>query len=682
MGEETNRHTAGQRELAPEELPRAIRLGLEELQGAFPCSGARSVHWNDNYVGLVIDVPVDLPTRGPVGGVDIREIEPVVLLLNRRRYPRSAPFVYSDRRDFPSSRLAHLIPTGTRDRACLCLHRGSIDDWFAEHSLTDLVERVKSWLRDAAGNRLIREEDRFEGTRIDGSVGIVVYPPAEITGEVERRWSAQGNGAGHCYLMMTILKGKAAKQYLSLEFSYRVDFAFPEQPTGKLLDLFRRYNKVFEKEPQEDRLLIGILAWAPRAPLAEYFGALPETYGELRAFCRRIGVGLEAVVEEYRSLGAQVLQGTPIALALLRPQVLIGSMSPIELLHFVVLGTDEYTEPGGGWKDEAPVHMLAHRTSLTVAFARDLSHENPARASAFTLVGCGAVGSKISVHLARAGHVDQILVDPAELSPHHLVRHGLGPEDVGENKAVALAATITSMYRLDQEQVHVRAIPRSIYDLFDHGEDLANVPFILDATASSSVLSAFIEGDGLPGRAHYARCEIADEGRLGLLWWEGAERNPRIDDLQAFLFNLGQREGVIANWLRRHREAREGARAAQLEEIGIGVSCSSTTLRLPDDVISYHAALFSIAYKQRDRWVQDGSGWIKLSLLDRDQGARAARTLRVSPVTILAAANGGSWQVRLSTGVRDRLVSWMRQAGKNETGGLLLGFAHRKRGVI
>src|SRR5437867_8360623 len=166
MGEETNRHTAGQRELAPDELPRAIRLGLEELQGAFPGSGARSVSWNDNYVGLAIDVPVDLPTRGPIGGVDIREIEPVVLLLDRRRYPRIAPFVYSDRRDFPAARLAHLIPTGTRDLARLCLHRGSIDGWFAEDSLTDLVDRVRSWLRDAAGNRLIREEDRFEGRRI------------------------------------------------------------------------------------------------------------------------------------------------------------------------------------------------------------------------------------------------------------------------------------------------------------------------------------------------------------------------------------------------------------------------------------------------------------------------------------------------------------------------------------
>src|SRR5438128_1245775 len=142
MAGEPSRHSAAQRELDLAELPAAIREGVEELRAAVPRGGVRCVHWNDHYVGIAVDVEVDLPTRGPIDDVDIQAVEPVLLLLHRRRYPRKAPFVYSDRTDFPSERLAHLNPTSTADLASLCLHRGSLDDWFAEHTLTDLIGRA------------------------------------------------------------------------------------------------------------------------------------------------------------------------------------------------------------------------------------------------------------------------------------------------------------------------------------------------------------------------------------------------------------------------------------------------------------------------------------------------------------------------------------------------------------
>src|SRR5690349_2772504 len=67
--------------------------------------------WNTNFVAVPITVDVDLPTRGPVNGVDIRKSEPVIILLHRRDYPEIAPIAKSDRKDFPASRLPHLNPT-------------------------------------------------------------------------------------------------------------------------------------------------------------------------------------------------------------------------------------------------------------------------------------------------------------------------------------------------------------------------------------------------------------------------------------------------------------------------------------------------------------------------------------------------------------------------------------------
>src|SRR6266853_194416 len=70
----------------------------------------RCVSWNGDYVAAAFTVKVDLPSRGPVGGVDIRAEEPVMLVFSRRDYPERAPMVRSDRKDFPVSRLSHLNP--------------------------------------------------------------------------------------------------------------------------------------------------------------------------------------------------------------------------------------------------------------------------------------------------------------------------------------------------------------------------------------------------------------------------------------------------------------------------------------------------------------------------------------------------------------------------------------------
>ncbi|HEV8640982.1 MAG TPA: Mov34/MPN/PAD-1 family protein [Methylomirabilota bacterium] len=643
----------------------------------------RCLTWNDAYHAIAMQVLVDLPSRGPVDDVDIRTVEPILLLVHQKQFPRKAPFAYSDRLDFPSSRLPHLIPTGRKDLACFCLHRGSLDDWFAEHSVTDLVHRVQGWLRDAASNRLIREEDRFEGTRIDHAVGIIVYPARDLTGAVEAGWASSGGCQGSSYLMATLLKNQATGAYFSARISYRIDFVLPETPSGRLIDLFRKYNRVIDEKADEDRLLLGMLVWASKTAVTRYFGTLPASYGDLRNFCREIDIDLEAAAAPYRALGAQLLGGVPMVVALLRPHALIGEGTAVELLNFVILASEDHSNEDGTWKDEAPVMALSHRSPLTASFAREMSRESAEAPTRVALVGCGALGSKVSLHLARAGHVSQSLVDLADLAPHHLVRHGLPPEAVGKNKAEGLAGYIKSMYRLDESHVDVRSYPISIYDLLERPDEFLDTPFLIDATASTAVLNALVDTHDLPASLHFSRCEIAHAGRLGILLWEGTARNPRLDDLQAYLFHLGRHNRAIAEWLAAHRRTQQEERAEVLEEIGIGMSCSSTTMRLSDDVIAVHAALVASAYKLRDKWAREGLGRIQLSLLDVGSGVNAGtETLTVPPVLILDARDADAWQVRIHAHVVDKLRIWMKRAGRNETGGLLLGFAHRKRKVI
>ncbi len=119
----------GWADVASSDLPEAIRAASDDLARMVEHGRVAAKAYNSNFVALCCELTIDLPTRGPVGGVDIRGTEPVAPLFHLRDFPNRAPLARSDRRDFPVADLPHLNPT-----AADCLHRGSIDDWFAEHS--------------------------------------------------------------------------------------------------------------------------------------------------------------------------------------------------------------------------------------------------------------------------------------------------------------------------------------------------------------------------------------------------------------------------------------------------------------------------------------------------------------------------------------------------------------------
>lgn len=180
--ESFDRYTAGLTVEDFDKLNPTIAAAMAELRRHFSDPSIQALHWNENYVAVPLTVTVRLPSRGPVGGVDIRRREPVVLLLHRKRYPYLAPLAYSDRRDFPKASLPHLNPTKATAPAWFCLHRGNLNTWFAEHGIVDLINRVRGWLRDGARDRLVPARDMFEPTRCHTTLGNLVYDHAAFLG--------------------------------------------------------------------------------------------------------------------------------------------------------------------------------------------------------------------------------------------------------------------------------------------------------------------------------------------------------------------------------------------------------------------------------------------------------------------------------------------------------------------
>lgn len=125
---------------------------------------------------------------------------------------------------------------------------------------------------------------------------------------------------------------------------------------------------------------------------------------------------------------------------------------------------------------------------------------------------------------------------------------------------------------------------------------------------------------------------------------------------------------------------REEVIGSGLEEIQIGLSCSSATMRLADDVISYHAAASSRALRGALSGPTEAGGFVQVSQLDQNKGAVGQRTFR--RLVLLTARNDPRWEVRLRAGLADEMKALLWRHRPDEIGGMLVGLIHRHRRII
>lgn len=670
------RHSASCRKLNWSELSAPIRDAITELSAI--CS-ARPValEWNEDYIAVLIEVGVDLPTRGTVDGIDIRSVEPVILAFHKRQYPLRAPAVFSDRKDFPTDRLPHLNPTSPGSAASLCLHRGSIDEWFAEHNLREFVERIRSWMRDAARDRLIRSSDFFEPTRIADSTVILMFDPNDLDRRVRRHWTNSSGTPGHAYLHSRMHGKQRETAGLSTRAAIHISYIFTGLPDQEDVERVKTWNAFDAEARNYEAWQLGLAMWPAKREINRYFGHLPTNYAELRDFAGELGVDLRKIIDEFSRSGARCARFIPITMAVLRPRPLIGTASHIEWLSFLLFSKESEWPPEAEQPaDDTYVLAMGHRRPLTPPFATELSGREGTSSTLArpVIVGCGAVGSRISLHLAKSGTTEQLLIDEATLTPHHLVRHGLHSGRLGKNKAEALKEEIVEIFG-KSSQVAPEAHAGSVLDVLQDAEKLKSRSLIIDASASGAVLHALTRANL---STNVCRCEIADAGRLGILSYEGPGRNPRVDDLQVQLWGLALTESAVSTWLGRHRDEIEGMRGPVLEEIGVGIGCSSATMRLSDDIVAYHASQFALGVRRFASAKSRTHGHIRISEVVDDR-ALETHDISVKPVHLLRVRNEHEWSVRIAASAEAVIREEFRRAGGRETGGLLIGYIHRKR---
>ncbi len=118
--------------------------------------------------------------------------------------------------------------------------------------------------------------------------------------------------------------------------------------------------------------------------------------------------------------------------------------------------------------------------------ARSGPDSSTLRGRRVAIVGIGAIGSFIADMLVRAGVTDLTLIDGDIVMPGNLVRHWVGPEAVGKNKAKAVEDLLTQVHR---RYLNVEARDTNLADADQAFADIKSHDLVINATADFAVTS-------------------------------------------------------------------------------------------------------------------------------------------------------------------------------------------------
>jgi hypothetical protein len=597
----------------------------------------------------------------------IRSIEPVTFLFPAS-FPLKAPTLRL-RADFDRS-VAHVRPGEPGDRPEPCIFEGNLTELQQQQGVAGIINQLVVWLENAALERLINPAQGWEPVRRDGLRGFIIADAAVLRGLVSRK--AGYAAFGFEYWSFSIdsggpgLHGEIDREQLTLN---------PKTTHT----IFTERQPVKGKDWRIGRSL-ALVSWPGRHASGELVIAdryQPETVTDVGSLFTRAdeygcGEPLRAGLRWLETClsGYEASSSRPIVVVLCarRPFHIIGSDSAIELCPYVVEIVAQKLLPAG---DRTAVRPAGHRHSISVPLLRQLSggdfiEETPA----WIQIGCGSLGSKIALHLARAGRAPVTVIDSSNLSPHNAARHGLVPASgpmqlpwMG-SKAEALAQAIEGLGQ------RTEAISRDVVEIVRDKKEVKRVfPrkawAVVNSTASLSVREAL---GSVPSGAELPRVietSLFANGRLGLISVEGPGRNPDTLDLIAEMYvHARENEGL--------RAVIFGSRDA-LTWQAIGEGCGSATMIMSDARISMYAAPMAETISRMQSASLPDLGRVLVGAVAADGIGVAWSDHAVAPAVVVPVEGGGDWRVRVSARAAVKIAREVEQWPGVETGGIVMG---------
>lgn len=648
----------------------AIERGLRQLAGhnAVAVIGVPSVRANGS-VRVDVGIRVALPNAWMADGVSpngVRSIEQVTFLFPVA-YPLRAPLL-TLRHDFDRS-LAHVQPGNPGHPPEPCIVDGRPSELLQQRGLFGVIDQLARWLENAALGRLIDPEHGWEPVRRDSLDDVIVADAAHLRGLVTRQ-------AGRAVLRFDYLRfGRPDEEKSTYGIIDSASMALNTESLKKLLS----ESNLSGSDDTARGSSLSLIVWPGKMPSGAPVVAddyQPETVTTMAALRERAGVygcdeplrtGLDWLRQCARKLTARWRWPIAIVLIARRPFPLIGTDSALELCPYVVdIGVPDLFADG----DSTPVRPAAHRDTVSVPLLRRLSGiDNAAASPVWTLLGAGSLGSKIGLHLARAGAAPSWVIDRASLSPHNAARHALVPERgrlfrswLG-GKAKALADAIGGLNQTAE------ACDMDVVSLLRNTTERRRVlprkaGLLINATASLVAREA-IGSEASGTLPQVIETMLYADGVVGLVTMEGADRNPNCLDLMAEAYAL---IGAHA----RLRPLIFGPESVSRERIGEG--CGSLTMAISDARISMMAAPMAEVIRERLHQPKPPpQGRILIGMIQKDGLSMSWIQRDIMPAHLVSIEGAGNWTVRLGPRAHAAITEEVARWPDVETGGIVMG---------
>ncbi|MDE0925057.1 ThiF family adenylyltransferase [Aurantimonas coralicida] len=610
----------------------------------------------DGSVWAELDVEQDLPSTWRVAGVSpsgVRALETVAMRFPAD-FPRGSPRAFL-RWDFDRAH-PHLLPVpaslGLPPQPCVVQAYPS--ELIQARGFSGYVDQLADWLDKAAMVELNNPRHGWEPVRRDHIDDELILDPDEI-----RRLAAPD---GECavvrthYLRFGSSSGPVTMQ-VALHTEERVDPAKAGCGEEELTDRVRRGRGAALVVSAPDRDGVPFVVDVP----------VPENVATVEDLLRRAELfGCRAALEaKLAHVGMLLASGKfgagplPVVLLVRRPFNLVGSQSPIEICPYLLdMRPNEDLLMGKG-----DVRLCGVRDDVSVPLLRRASgYDTGVPRRRWALLGCGSVGSKVALHLARTGMGPSEVCDRAVMSPHNYARHALLPEPgirggVPGYKADAMARALSAF----RQEPNARVCgAEELWETPEGRADLAGCTLVLHTTGSS-LLREIISTQSWDGRPCFGEAHLLGAGTVAYAAFEGPGANPSLSDLAAESYRI-----VVSD-----RDLREQMFSAEAEAIEIGQGCGALTFPMPDDRLgAFAAGLGHTVIRRLTAEAEPSTGSIHLGRVLDNGLSQSWTSVDVEPWTVV---EGDAASVRISPRVNAEIRAAIAARPGVETGGVIVG---------
>jgi hypothetical protein len=623
---------------------------------------ARLVRGNCLQLELLIDVPI--PNAWRAAGVSpsgVYRYEPIRLDFPPL-FPLDPPEV-SLRPDFRRD-LAHIQPWLTFDeRPVPCIQDGKLSEFMQQQGIAGILNQTVSWLEHAAEGCLIDPDQGWEPLRRDNLSESLVADACGLQEQVGRNGGFRFKRMGYFRRKEHWLHGQV----------FNDQFALNEKSIKNAVNWMPSNDQYQRGESLALIVWPGKLSSGYPIICDDY---VPDNVSDLRKLkikarefgcLKELSDGLNRIAKCVKNYDAAESFPLGIVLCARRPCNIIGSNSNIELCCYTL---DLYAKEPFPQGEDTPVRPSAHRDQITPELLSKLSGLPPEGSPvAWTLIGAGSLGSKIGLHMGRAGRGPSTIIDSAMMAPHNAARHAMIPH-TGDMQIMsmdmkarqlreALAGLSQKSIAITEEVVdvlHTRALTKKAW----HKDTWA----IVNTTASLRARAALCTQTL---RHRVIEALLYANGSLGVIATEGFGRNPDIGDLFTELYAIAATDDKIRQRIYPDEDN------IGLPRVIVGEGCGSATMQVSDAKISMYAAGVSdyLLSRQQDGLPAEGELLIG-RLSDIGMGVNWEH-VPVEPVCIIAAENETDWTIRLSARAHEEIEREVGRWTGVETGGVLLG---------